>query len=106
MTDLLCRRASLAGISMALLASLALTVPVQAQGTSQNDSPRLISLSGTGEVRAAPDEANISLGVVHQAKTAAEAVKDNNAAMAEIFATLEKAGIEKRDVQTSNFSVN
>ncbi|MGF7159854.1 hypothetical protein FHS85_001473 [Rhodoligotrophos appendicifer] len=68
--------------------------------------PRTLSLTGTGEVKAVPDQAMISIGVVEQAATAAAALSANNAAMAEIMATLKAAAIGDRDIQTANFSVS
>lgn len=65
-----------------------------------------ISISGTGEVAAAPDMAFVNSGVTSQGLTAAEALAANTAAMNELIATLKAAGIEARDIQTSGFSVN
>ncbi|WP_196257851.1 SIMPL domain-containing protein [Pelagibacterium limicola] len=65
-----------------------------------------ISLSGTGVVRAAPDMATISTGVVSQAETAREALDANNAAMERLIAVLREAGLENRDIQTSDFNVS
>lgn len=106
MTNALRRRRTTAFLVTAgLIAGLAATAPAQAR-SERADNLRTISLTGIGEVRAAPDEATIAIGVVHQAQTAAAALKDNNAAMAEIFASLKADGIEERDIQTANFSVN
>lgn len=65
-----------------------------------------ISISGTGEVAAAPDMAFVNSGVTSQGATAAEALAANTAAMNELITTLKAAGIEARDIQTSGFSVN
>ncbi|WP_170984641.1 SIMPL domain-containing protein [Rhodoligotrophos defluvii] len=93
-------------LTAGLLMGVVAAVPARAQDTQSEDQIRTLSLVGTGEVRAAPDEATITIGVVHQAKTAAEAVKANNAAMAEVFSSLKAEGIAEKDIQTSNFSVN
>ncbi len=68
-------------------------------------APRNISLTGHGEVQAAPDMALISIGTVDQAPTAAAALAANNASMAAIMAALTAAGIAEKDLQTSNFLV-
>jgi Uncharacterized conserved protein len=65
-----------------------------------------IAIDGRGEVRAAPDMAMINSGVTTQGATAREALDANTAAMNELLAALKEAGIEARDIQTSNFSVN
>ena len=44
-------------------------------------------------------------GTVSEAKTAREALTANNEAMATVIATIEAAGVAKKDIQTSNFSV-
>lgn len=68
--------------------------------------PRLISLNGHGEVKAKPDMAVVNVGVTTQAQTAREALTQNTQAMEKIFASLKSAGIEGKDIQTSNFMVN
>ncbi len=65
-----------------------------------------ISLSGTGVVRAAPDMATISTGVVTQAQNAREALDANTAAMEQLISVLREAGLESRDIQTSDFNVS
>ena len=67
---------------------------------------RSISLSGHGEVRMAPDLAIVTVGVMSSAATAREALDANTKAMEGVMASLTAAGIEARDIQTSNFSVN
>lgn len=78
--------------------ALALTGPALADGE--------MVLSGTGVVRAAPDMATVSTGVVTQARTAREALDANTAAMEQLVATLREAGLEGRDIQTSDFNVS
>lgn len=78
----------------------ALAMPAHAE------DPALISITGTGEVTAAPDTAFINSGVTTQGATAREALDANTKAMSDLLATLTEAGIEARDVQTSGFSVN
>ena len=64
------------------------------------------NLSAYGETRVAPDMASISLGVVTDGKTAAEALAANAARMTAVMASLRKAGIADKDIQTSNLSLN
>ncbi|WP_244423837.1 SIMPL domain-containing protein [Rhizobium sp. CF122] len=65
----------------------------------------VISVSGEGQASVAPDMAVLSLSVVKQAKTAREALNENNKSMSDVLAALKKAGIAERDLQTSGFSV-
>jgi uncharacterized protein len=88
--------------SAGLLALLAMQVPALADNTPPI---RTMTLSGEGEVKAAPDEAQLSVGVVNQARTAAAALAANSHAMNEVFGTLKHLGIPDKAMQTSNFSV-
>jgi uncharacterized protein YggE len=67
---------------------------------------RTLSMSGQGEVKAAPDTVTLSAGVTAQAPTAAAALAANNSRMQAVLATLTKQGVADKDVQTSNFSVS
>lgn len=68
--------------------------------------PPSVTVSGTGEVSAPPDLANVSAGVVTESPRAADAVKANSAAMQKVLGALDSAGIERKDVQTSRFDVS
>uniref|UniRef100_UPI003593DF63 SIMPL domain-containing protein n=1 Tax=Aestuariivirga sp. TaxID=2650926 RepID=UPI003593DF63 len=96
-------RRSVAATAFATL--LAATVVPTANAEDAKMMPRVISLSGHGEVRIVPDMASVNAGVMSQAATAGEALTANTAAMNAIFAALKEAGIEAKDIQTSNFMV-
>lgn len=70
------------------------------------DNERRLTLSGVGEVFVAPDMATVSLGVSSTDETASKAMRINSAAMAGIFAHLKQAGVEPRDIQTAQLSLN
>jgi uncharacterized protein len=86
----------------ALSAVLAAAVPAYSE---ESKMPRVISLSGHGEVRQAPDTAYVITGVLSQGVTAGEALAANTKAMNALFAALKDGGIADKDVQTSNFMV-
>ena len=88
-------------------ASAALALALLAAPAAKADSatPRVLTVSGEGEVRGAPDQARLSAGVVSAAKTAAAALAANTRAMNAVFATLRKSGVADKDMQTSDFSV-
>lgn len=65
-----------------------------------------LNLSAYGETRVAPDKATINLGVVTEAPTAAAALAANNDKMNAVIATLRKAGIAEKDIQTSGLNLN
>ena len=90
----------------ALLAPLALAAFLTVPAIAQDQSARpTMAIQGHGEVTASPDTAFVNSGVTTQANTAREALDANTAAMSELIATLTSAGIERRDIQTSGFSV-
>jgi uncharacterized protein YggE len=68
--------------------------------------PHILSVSGEGEVRAVPDQAQLSAGVVTHGKTAAQALAANSTAMNSVFAALKKRGVPEKSITTSNFSIN
>lgn len=64
-----------------------------------------LSLNITGEVRREPDIAWITTGVQAEADTAEAAMADARQRMNGVFDALDSAGIERRHIQTSNFSL-
>jgi uncharacterized protein YggE len=92
------------GTACAGLILVLLTGPQPALAAS--DTPRVITVSGQGEVRATPDEAMLSAGVVSNARTAAAALADNAHAMNAVFTTLHSAGVPEKSMQTSGFNVS
>lgn len=64
-----------------------------------------IVVSANGEVRLAPDRANIQLGVETQAKTASGAAAENNRKQTAVLAAIKALGIPSSAITTSNFSV-
>lgn len=67
--------------------------------------PRLMTINGEGFVMAKPDMASLSVGVIAQGKTAAEASEENTRRMATLFAALKELGIQDADIQTTNYYV-
>ena len=73
---------------------------------SADEAPkRTISLAATGAIRTTPDKVDISTGVTAQAPTAKEALAKNSAAMTEVIAALKTEGLDSKDIQTTNFTV-
>lgn len=64
-----------------------------------------LNLAADGEVKAAPDQATITLGVQTSAPTAAQAMSDNAQAMNAVMAALAKAGIAPREVATTSLNL-
>ena len=89
-------------------AIVALTLPSLAQDTGSADpstTQRSVTVSGTSTIKAAPDEAVISLGVQTQANTAEGALSQNAEHMTAVFAALSDQGISKDDIATTDVSL-
>lgn len=78
------------------------TVPVQVPLISGTR----LDVSATGEVTRVPDLAIISAGVQTLQPTATAAIEENATRMERVRAALRRAGIEDKDIQTSNISLN
>lgn len=94
--------ATILGMSLLAVTPALANTAAHAQETKM---PRTISLVGHADVKVAPDLAIVSVGVLKQAPTAAEALAANTAAMTAVMAALKSAGIAPKDIQTSNFMV-
>jgi len=65
-----------------------------------------LDISATGEVTRVPDLAIVSAGVQTLQPTATAAIEEAAARMERVRAALKRAGIEDKDIQTSNISLN
>lgn len=99
-----------------ILATAALGVAVRAasakgmlatspQSTSTEPAPRTITVFGSGKVLLTPDIAYIQIGVRTEDKDAAEAVAGNTSQSQKVIDAIKAAGIENKDIQTTNFSI-
>ncbi len=103
---------------IALGLALILMVPVlsgcassaAAQGTSSptqvSQQPQGIWVSATGEVSVTPDIATLSLGVVAQETSVAQAQSEASDAMAKVLKALADSGIAQKDIQTGYFGIS
>ena len=92
-------------VAASLAASLSLT-PARAQSVEPKPPAQArVIVVGEGSVTVAPDYARIRSGVSTNAKTVKEASDANAKLMANIIATLVDAGIAKKDIRTSEFSI-
>ena len=88
---------------LAVIALLMSAAPLAAQPAA---APTLLTVAAEGRVERAPDVADLSAGVVTQAKTANEALRLNAQRMTTVIAALKRAGIADRDIQTSGLNLN
>jgi hypothetical protein len=91
--------------SLALGALAFLTLLAVPPAAAQEETPRRLVVTGTGEASARPDVAMISAGVVVQADTASAALAANTRAMNAVLEQLRAAGLAQEDIQTSQFAV-
>lgn len=73
--------------------------------TGTAESQRTITVSADGKVFAKPDIGQISLSVTREAKTVSEAQKQSTEAINKIVAFLKGAGIEDKDIKTTNYNI-
>jgi uncharacterized protein YggE len=93
-------------IATPTFAVLALGALLAAPAVAQESEPYpRIMVSGEGVSTLAPDMAIVNLTVTREAETAREALDANTEAMARVLAAMQQEGIEERDLQTSNFSI-
>jgi uncharacterized protein len=95
----------------AALTLLALPLAAQAPGPAAAGGPAMdtipvLTVSGSGTARVAPDEATVRLGVVAQAQSARAAQDQVNRAANAVLDAIQKLGIKAEDVQTSGLSLS
>ena len=91
-------------IGVVLALSVVAAGPLHAQ--SQGSEPARLTVSGSGEARAVPDMATITLGVTAEAETASAALDETSAVAGRILERLSEFEVAERDLQTSGLSLN
>ena len=89
---------------LALTAAAAAAQPAGAP-PRQEAPVEMISVTGTGRVKLAPDRIRFNVGVETIAMTPSEALAENNRKVEAVIASLKKAGAKADEIQTSNFSI-
>lgn len=95
--------------SMLALLALGAAMPVAAVAQTSvtiAETAPVVTLNVTETVETAPDMAIIGTGVQTRAPTATQAMRDNAAQMDGLIAALTKAGIDRKDIQTSGINLN
>jgi uncharacterized protein len=92
-------------VAAAMMAGAVAPAVADAQNMPKLEGTRL-DLSVRGEVTRVPDIAMISAGVVTQAQDARTAMTDNATRMSRVLAALKKAGLDARDIATSNIGLS
>ena len=94
------KRFSFGSLACAAVLALALVLPTST--ASAEEAPTL-TMNGIGVARIAPDVAEITLGVVTEAKDAAKAHADNAAQATRVQNAVKALGIAERDIQTTRY---
>lgn len=71
-----------------------------------DEQPKGITVTATGEVKAKPDIAYVTLGVITQSAEAATAAEENANKTTAVIAALSEAGIRQPDIETTGYSVS
>jgi len=74
-------------------------------GTSDQEEPRLVNVTGEAEVRVVPDEVVLTVGVETRDEKLSTAKSDNDKRIRKVLDLTEDYGIEAKHVQTSYISV-
>lgn len=90
-------------LSRAVLITLLLAAP--AAQAADAPPPATLTVTADGIVRATPDTAIVTAGVVTEATEASAALGENNAAMRDLIAAVAAAGVAEKDIGTSGFSI-
>ena len=93
-----------------IFALLILTLILSACGPTtinQEAQPvgRTLNVNGVGASSITPDIAYIYIGVHNEGKTASEAVDANKIQTNAVVEAIKKAGVDKKDIRTTNFSI-
>jgi len=89
----------------AAAAVLAMSVNAAAQSPPPPPERPSIRVTGTGEVRAAPDQATADFAVETSAANAQEAAAENAQRMERVIAALVRAGVPRERIETRDYNV-
>ncbi|KKU48053.1 MAG: hypothetical protein UX68_C0023G0029 [Parcubacteria group bacterium GW2011_GWA2_46_9] len=70
------------------------------------ETPNTITIVGEGKVIGAPDVAMVDLGLLTTSKKVSEAQADNTKKMNELIIRLQKSGINKEDIKSTQYYIN
>ncbi len=93
-------------VSIVLLAAVALSACAPSSVAVNPAAPqRTLNVTGAGQVELTPDIAYIYIGVHTEKPTASAAIAENTAQTASVIAALKGAGVDEKDIRTTNFSI-
>lgn len=105
------RKLSLLSLLVLLIGALLLSACAGGQAFAQTpapsggETPRTLSVTGTGKSYLVPDIVYIYIGVHTENAEAGKAVEENTARSQKVTEALKKFNIAAKDIQTTNFSI-
>ncbi|HEY4573831.1 MAG TPA: SIMPL domain-containing protein [Thermoanaerobaculia bacterium] len=93
-------------IALALAAPLIGQTPRPGGSEARDVEYPVLTVSGTGQTRVAPDQATVRLGVLAQAPSAREAQERVNRSAQAVLDAIRKAGIPAERIQTTGLSLS
>jgi len=91
--------------ALVLMVSIFLALSAQGQSATEKE-PSVLTVTGFGEVRIAPDEATVQLGVTRQRETAQEAQEQVNEVAQGILNAVIQLGVRAEHIQTSDLRLS
>ena len=88
------------------LAALAMAGTAQAAEVQIAATGPVVELSITEQIEVEPDIVNVGAGVVTNAPTAVEALRQNSVEMRKVIDRIKALGVAERDIQTSGINLN
>ena len=89
--------------SLVCVAVFALALVLPTGTAAAEEMTPTLTMNGFGVARMAPDTADVTIGVVTEARDAARAHADNAAATSRVQDALKSLGIAERDIQTARY---
>jgi uncharacterized protein len=88
------------------LATLTFALLLPALATAAEAEPRTISTTGNADVRVAPDEIEINLGIETKDKNLAQAKRSNDERLQKVMAVLRNLKIDPKHIQTDYVNID
>jgi len=92
-------------LSFVLLVAVSISACAGSAGSQNTPAIRSLNVVGSAQAILTPDVAYITIGVHTENQNAGEAVASNNAQAEKLMEALKAAGVEAKDMRTTNFSI-
>jgi len=92
-------------VALFVYTKLAGPIPFSVNQTTTNKTD-LFTVSGTGKVSITPDIGRVTVGIQESGTTVKDAQNKMNTVINAVSEAIKKLGIDKKDIKTTNYSVN